>query len=72
MGVDPNVKTDKFLFPSSAGGTNPGFQGLRLPAVHGGAGAELQERRSDGHEKHLQRGGVRTEARPRGFQPTGD
>lgn len=45
----------------STGGANPRFQGLRLSAVHGGAGAELQGRRSHRHERHLQRGGVTTE-----------
>lgn len=45
----------------SAGGANPWFQDLRLSAVHGGAGAELQGRRSHRHERHLQRGGVTTE-----------
>lgn len=44
---------------SSAGGPDPGFQGLRLPTVHDGAGAELPERRSHGHEEHLQHGRVR-------------
>lgn len=54
----------RFFFYSgflSAGGANPRFQGLRLSAVHGGAGAELQGRRSHRHERHLQRVGVTTE-----------
>lgn len=49
----------RLLFPIfPAGGANPRFQVLPLSAVHGGAAAELQGRRSRRHERRRHRGGV--------------